>query len=259
MKSALYSGSVYHKRRRPHVHELRYRVFSFLLSLDEIDALAKRFWLFSRNRWNLFSFYDNDFGDDFGDTLEDYVSRQLTLAGINSVPSTVLLSCYPRIFGYTFNPLSLFYCLDDAGELFAVLHEVHNTFGERHVYVLPVENSTNDTSAWIHQSSDKVLFVSPFAHMDMSYQFRLNLPSEKQVIAIKVFDDDGHLLTASYSATRQAMTVANLFKKLFSMPFLTVKVIVGIHWEALLLWIKKVPLVKHQSKEDYQRALLNKK
>lgn len=280
MKSALFCGQVYHKRLRPAVHVLRYRVFSLLLALDEIDALDKQLWLFSRNRWNLFSFYDKDFGECADESLEQYVLRQLEDAGVKQKPHRVLLTCYPRICGYTFNPLSLFYCLDEKDQPIAILHEVHNTFGERHVYVLPVASDSEDAEtkknaqniesdsesvqesvqepvSWINQSIKKSLFVSPFAHMNMRYDFRLNVPDERQLLVIRVHDEDGHLLTASYTAERQVLSVFGLLRYFITVPLLTFKVVAGIHWEALRLWIKKVPVFPHQSKQSFSSNNLN--
>jgi len=256
VKSALYAGQVYHKRLRPAVHSLRYRVFSLLLNLDEIDELHTRLRFFSRNRWNLVSFYDKDFGETTSEALIDYVQRKLAASGITERPHSILLSCYPRIFGYTFNPLSLFYCLDDKGEAFAIIHEVHNTFGERHAYVLPVDvaqqtSAGNEKTNWITQASQKALFVSPFAHMKMNYEFRLNVPDEKQVIVIRVNDESGHLLTASYTANRRMLTTSSLLKCFLSIPVMTFKVTAGIHWEALRLWLKKVPWFSHQAKHTF--------
>jgi len=255
VNSALFDGQVYHKRLRPAVHVLRYRVFTFLLALDEIDELDKKLWLFSRNRWNLFSFYDKDFGEFATEPLPHYVQRQLKSAGIEQKPYRILLTCYPRICGYTFNPLSLFYCLDENNIPFAILHEVHNTFKERHVYVLPVEEAEQNPKPgsvqWINQSISKSLFVSPFAHMDMHYDFRLNVPDARQVIVIRAHDENGHLLTASYTASRQFLSSANLLRYFCTVPFLTFKVVGGIHWEALRLWIKRVPLFAHKPKQTF--------
>lgn len=247
------------------MHELRYRVYSLLLALDEIDTLDQRLWLFSRNRWNLFSFYDKDFGEFPTESLERYVVRQLNEAGIEKIPHRIFLSCFPRICGYTFNPLSLFYCLDDKDQPIAILHEVHNTFGERHVYVLPVELSDDDLNRnpcsepvhWINQSIKKALFVSPFAHMNMRYDFRLNVPDEHQILRIRAHDEHGHLLTATYTAKRKVLSAAGLLRYFFTVPFLTFKVTAGIHWEALLLWIKKVPVFAHQCKQSFSSNNLN--
>jgi len=270
LSSSLYRGQVYHKRLRPKVHALKYQVFSLLLSLDEIDELTERLWLFSRNRWNLFSFYDKDFGDSESgkhatgyaeanecETLKQYVFRKLETAGIAEKPDRIMLSCYPRVCGYAFNPLSLFYCFDANGRAFAILHEVHNTFGERHTYVLPVTDSSDegdhDANALIQQNASKALFVSPFAHMNMRYRFQLNVPDEKQLVVIQAFDEAGHLLTASYSAQRETLSAVQLSKCFIRLPFMTVKVIGGIHWEAMKLWIKRVPWFSHQPKQSFSR------
>ena len=246
-ESCLYEGQVFHRRTRPKKHVLRYSVFSLLLDLSERKVLAKSLWLFSYNRFNFFSFHDKDFGEGGLEDLSQYVARKLIEANITVNPSRILLSCYPRILGFTFNPLSLFYCLDEQGRCFAVVHEVHNTFGERHAYVLSVDDAAAPTE-WIKQGAEKELFVSPFAHMDMNYQFRLNHPNENQVIVIRASDKEGIVITASYTAQRTPLSVSNLLRLFFKFPFQTIKVVVGIHWEALRLYLKGVPWFKHQPK-----------
>ncbi|MGQ7845687.1 DUF1365 domain-containing protein [Granulosicoccus sp. 3-233] len=246
--SRLYAGQVFHCRRRPKVHRLRYSVFSLLLDLDEIDDLQRQLWLFSRNRFNLFSFHDEDFGDGSGDSLKLQVKNRLLAAGMAETPVKVLLSCYPRVLGHAFNPLSLFYCLDGEGRCMAIVHEVHNTFGERHCYVLPVDLQAGGTPRWIHQRADKALFVSPFAQMDMQYDFRLNLPAERQVIVIRASDPQGLLITASYVAHRECITATRLLRCFLVYPLLGAKVVAGIHWEAFVLWCKGVPWFRHQPK-----------
>lgn len=246
--SRLYAGQVFHCRRRPKVHRLRYSVFSMLLDLDEIDQLDRELWLFSRNRFNLFSFHDSDFGGQQQDSLKVQVTNGLQAAGVQEKPEKILLSCYPRVLGHAFNPLSLFYCLDSQGRCFAIVHEVHNTFGERHCYVLPVELQDGHTPQWIRQNANKELFVSPFAGMDMHYEFRVNLPEERQIIVIRASDDQGLLITASYVARRKRITAGRLLRYFFAYPLLGVKVVIGIHWEAFLLWCKGVPWFRHQPK-----------
>jgi len=254
LNSCLYEGQVFHKRSRPRTHVLKYSVFSWLLDLAEIDHLAQNAWLLSRNRFNLFSFYDRDFGESPGEELDEYVHRHLKNAGIHATPTRILLSCYPKVLGYSFNPLSLFYCFDDSDHCFAIVHEVHNTFGERHAYVLAVEDGPSDEAdkarSWIHQSAQKQLFVSPFAHMNMAYEFRLNTPSHNQIVVIRASDDQGVLITASYVAQRHPFSSARLLGYFFKMPLLSMKVLGGIHWEALRLWLKGVPWFKHQPKRS---------
>ena len=249
IRSALYVGEVFHRRTRPREHTLRYRVFTLLVDLQELDALAARTWLLSRNRWNLLSIHDRDFGERAGEPLPAYVARVLSEAGEHRAPSRILMSCYPRVLGYEFNPLTLFYCLDDSGDVFGVVHEVHNTFGERHTYVLQPEFRTSASDAlWIHQQGSKALFVSPFAQMNMHYEFRLNVPDERQVVVIRAFDEKGQWLTASYTASRLPLEAAQLLRCFVTLPLLTVKVIAAIHWEAARLWLKRVPWFTHKPK-----------
>ena len=250
LRSCLYAGQVYHKRTRPAVHVLRYSVFSLLIDISEIEDLARRHWLFSHNRFNLLGFHDRDFGEHNTEALEQYIGRKLQEAGIPTKPSHILLSCYPRVLGHAFNPLSVFYCMDKDDNCFAVIHEVHNTFGERHAYVLPVNDEYHENRRWIHQTTDKTLFVSPFAHMGMHYEFRLNRPADRQVIVIRASDEQGLLITASYIAERQVLSTSQLLKHFFKIPMLGAKVVGGIHWEALKLWLKKVPLYKHEPKRS---------
>lgn len=248
LRSRLYVGQVYHKRLRPREHVLRYSVFSLLIDLSEIDEIAQRFWLFSHNRFNLLGFNDRDFGESENESLSEYVQRKLRDSDIHKMPARTLISCYPRVMGHAFNPLSLFYCLDDNDNCYAVVHEVHNTFGERHAYVLPVNSESQNDDAWIKQNADKALFVSPFNHMGMHYEFRLNKPDEKQVVVIRASDKQGLVITASYIAKREMLSSSHLLKLFFRIPLLGAKVVSGIHWEAFKLWVKGVPLFKHQRK-----------
>ena len=244
--STLYAGTVFHRRVRPTVHQLQYRVFSLLVDLDELPELHRKLAGFSWNGFNVFSIHDKDFGIDAQAGLRPGVDEALQSHGIHERPCKVYLSCYPRLFGYAFNPLSLYYCLREDKSIFAVVHEVHNTFGERHAYVLPV----NEPAQWIQQAVDKALFVSPFAHMNMHYQFRLNVPDENQVVAIRLLDSDGLVLTASYSAKRKKLTSKSLAVQAIRMPWLSIKVVLGIHWEALRLWLKRVPWFSHVAKDS---------
>ena len=141
--------------------------------------------------------------------------------------------------------------MDENDEVYAVVHEVHNTFGERHAYVLPVSETDSVTQdKWIHQRASKALFVSPFAHMEMNYTFRINRPEEKQVIVIRAFEKEQLVITASYIAKRQTLSTSQLLKVFFRTPLLGAKVVGGIHFEALKLWLKGVPWFKHEPKQS---------
>ena len=255
MRSCLYVGRVRHRRTRPRTHALRYRLFTLLLDLDEIDAIARRVGPFSRNRFNLFAFHDADFGDGRDGGLRGYVARELAAAGLDAAPARVLISCCPRVLGHAFNPLALFYCLDARERLYAVVHEVHNTFGERHAYALPVEPprdaaAVGAAAGRVRQRAAKALHVSPFNPMAQRYDFRLGVPGERQVVAVSVSGEDGRVLRASYVAVRRPLDARGLLGALAGGPLSTLKVLAAIHWEAARLWGKGVPWFRHRPKDS---------
>ena len=240
MNSALYAGRVVHARLRPKRHKLSYRVFSLLLDLDEIDALSRRLRLFAHNSAAVFSFHDRDHGDGSGN-LRTWVEAQLGAAGVTLAAPKITMLCYPRIFGYVFNPLTVWFC-HEGDELRAILYEVHNTFHERRTYVIRVAPGANA----IEQSCSKELYVSPFVPMDCEYRFHIEPPGEKVVVAIDETDPQGLLLRASFAGIRQPLTDASLLRALFAYPLMTLKVTAAIHWEALKLWAKGVPVFRHR-------------
>jgi DUF1365 family protein len=233
--SALYVGRVMHRRLRPRPHEFSYRGFWFVFDIDEIDALTRRLGLFSRNRFNLFSFHDRDYGDRTGAALRPQIERHMAAAGLAPDGGAIRLLTLPRIFGYVFNPLSVFFINDAAGGLRAILWEVSNTFGQRHFYLIPV---ADPDSRAIRQSCAKQLHVSPFLEMDMTYHFRVAPPAVRMLVSIIAADDEGALLVAAMNGERRELGDGALLRAFARAPFMTLKVIVAIHWEALRLWLK---------------------
>lgn len=233
--NALYIGHVYHKRHQPFTHQFKYRVFTLWLDIDALPALAKRLKFFSFNRWNVTAIRNKDHARRDGSDIRPWIEEAAKDKGIDLQGGRIFMLTFPRLWGFVFNPLTIFYCYDRDSVLRGILHQVKNTFGEQHGYFLPVEEVKDDL---IRQSCDKVFHVSPFIQMDCRYDFVLKEPDEKLDAAIHQFQPDGKILTATWTGRRQALTDWNVFKAVCMHPLMTLKVIAAIHWEALLLWGK---------------------
>ncbi|MFN3521728.1 MAG: DUF1365 domain-containing protein [Phenylobacterium sp.] len=230
--SGLYAGVVSHVRRRPRAHRLRYRIFMLLLDLDEIDGLARRSRLFARNRFGLLSFHDADHGDRRGGDLRTWAETQLKAAGLPYGGAIRILSM-PRILGFGFNPLSVWFCHDPAGGLSAVIYEVNNTFGQKHSYLIPAPPGPR-----LRQACDKDFHVSPFMDMDLGYRFRIVAPGSAVAIGVDAHDGCGLVLAAAFAGQRRPLTDGGLLRAWLGHPWMTLGVLTAIHWEALKIWLK---------------------
>lgn len=235
----LYAGRVIHHRLRPRAHRLSYRHFMLLVDIDRLDALAGRLKLFAHDRFGLFSLHDRDYGAGAGTALRDHVERQLAQAGLAADGGAIRLLTIPRLLGYAFNPLSVYFCHRRDGTLSALLYEVNNTFGQRHSYLIPVEAAADGI---VRQSCDKAFYVSPFLDMDLHYEFRVHAPDETVRIEVGVGDGQGPLLRAVFAGERRALNDRELLRVFLGFPLQTLKVIAGIHVEALRIWLKGVAL-----------------
>jgi len=244
METCIYKGIVTHRRFKPKRHFFSYKTFSIFFDLDELNDLEKKVSIFSLNKFNLFSFYNKDHGDRDGSNLKSWVKNTLKKFNINFKISKIRLLCFPRIFGYVFNPLSIFYCYNENAELKAILYEVKNTFNEQHTYVFPVEKN----SKIITQNCNKRFYVSPFIEMETAYNFRLAEPKETLSIFIKQTDPEGILLSACQIGRKEDISTKQLLINFLRHPMMTVKIIMAIHFEALRLWGKGVKLVKKNIK-----------
>ena len=242
--SCIYSGFVTHRRFKPKRHFFTYKTFSLLIDLYEIKNLEKKIKFFSYNKFNILSFYDLDHGPRDGTSLINWVKNTLAEAKINIGTGTIKLLCYPRFFGYVFNPLSIFYCYDDNSDLKAILYEVKNTFNEQHTYVFPASTSSN----LILHKCHKKFYVSPFMEMKTFYNFRLLKPGKILNVFIKQSDHEGTLLTACQAGKRIEISGKNLFNEFFTHPLMSFKVIAAIHFEAFRLWVKGVKYVERKIK-----------
>lgn len=242
--SALYVGRVMHQRLRPRRHRLAYRIYSVLVDIDELPQLHDRLRLFSVDRFNLFSFHAADYGDGSGRDLRAQVEARLREAGLPTGGAIRLLTM-PRLLGHVFNPLSVWFCHAPDGALQAMVYEVNNTFGQRHSYLIPVDPADpmeDGAAAVIDQLCDKQMYVSPFNGMDLRYRFRIAPPGESVSIGVSVHDADGAVLNARQDGQRTPLSDLALLRVFLTHPLLTLKVVAAIHWQALRLWIKRVPL-----------------
>lgn len=242
--ASLYVGEVMHRRSRPKAYEFVYRIFNIVLDIDRLRETAARCRLFSHNRFNLFSFHDRDHGPRDGSALRPWIEEQLVAADLRDAGADIRLLCMPRVLGYGFDPLSIWYCHDAGGNLRAVLYQVKNTFGDQHGYLLPVGGSNeispeNRTGPSDHEF-DKVFHVSPLIAMDARYRIRTVSPDETLAVLIREFDDEGEFLVATLTGERRAMTDTALIRQFLRVPFMSLKVIVSIHWQAIRLILRGV-------------------
>ena len=232
----LYSCRVMHQRFFPVAYRFRYRIYSALFDIDRLEAVASGSRWFSLNRFNLFSLYTRDHGRRDGSPWRPWVEARLAEQGIDLEGGRIRLLAMPRILGYAFNPLSVWYCEHRDGRPLAVLLEVRNTFGEHHHYLL---RASEGERAWpIRGEKPKRFHVSPFIDMRPRYAFRLDEPGSNLRIAIQEFEDDERMLVASQSGRATAFSDRNLLRILFTTPWATAKVMVLIHWQALKIWLR---------------------
>ena len=233
--SCLYVGDVVHRRVQPVKHQLRYKVYNFFVDVDELPVLGKRLNFFSYNKFNLFSIYDRKFGAGDGSSLRDHVWALAKSAGLEAKVKRIFMLCYPAVLGRVFNPLTTYYCYDEVGQVCLMIYEVSNTFGERHSYVIPA-------GAIGHQSHAKKFYVSPFNNVEGRYDFSAEAPAEALALGVALRVDGKPVMQAWFRGKRVALNDAALLRSFFSLPLQPLKVLAGIHWEALKLCWKGLPL-----------------
>ena len=240
--ATLYRTAVMHRRMFPVRYRFAYQLYNLLLDIDELDRLPLASRLISHNRFNLFSFHDRDHGPRDGTPLRPWAESLLARFDIDLQGGHIRLFCLPRVLGYAFNPLSIWYCSHRDGSLRAILCEVHNTFGESHTYVLH-RDGTALTSP-VRLQHVKCFHVSPFMSMQKDYRFRIAEPGRNISVVVNAWHDGKLELCATQTGSACPLDSRHLLQCFVGLPLMTLKVTGMIHWQALKIWLKGALLYK---------------
>ena len=228
-------GQVMHRRFFPVRYRFVYGVYSLLLDLDRVGEVAARCRWFSHNRFNLIAFHDRDHGPGDGSSPKAWLLGHIARLDLSIAVDRVEIQSFPRVLGFGFNPLSVWYCFGPAGKLAAILCEIHNTFGERHSYLL---HRHGEPMEWpVCHSHAKGFHVSPFVGMQADYRFRFSRQGDDSSIVIHEYQDKALMLVAVQRGSHRPLDDSNLLRAALAYPFLTLKVVAMIHWQALKIWL----------------------
>ena len=252
MNSSLYECTVMHHRLEPLKNRFVYRIFMFHLDLDELDLLHRSLKLFSVNRFNVFALRDSDHMIFGKGTIKENVLEYLRRNGIDLSGGRIELVTNVRMFGYVFNPVSFYYCFDAAGNPVCAVPEVGNTFGELKPYML---GASDRTESGFRKKVVKYFYVSPFIGLDTTFDFNLGLPEEELRISIDDHQDGKKFFLSTVTGVRKGLNDARLLWYVFRFPFITLQVITLIHWQALKLYMRKLPFLRKTDNPELQKEI----
>ena len=244
MNSCLYETAIMHHRLKPKEHKFSYKFFSFYLDLDEMDEVARRIFFLSRNKFNVYSFYDDDHLEKGQHSIKDNILSYLKNQGVDLQGGRIMLLTYLRTFGYVFNPVSLYYCFDKDSKPLCVVPEIGNTFGELKLFLIGIENLTENK---FKNKQEKFYYISPFTQLDDTLDFKLTIPDNRLNICIDTAKNGEKIILTSMIGEKKALTNFNLLLLSIKFPLVTLKVITLIHWHAFMLWLKRIP---HEEKTN---------
>jgi len=238
-ENCLYEGRVFHIRNLPKKHSFKYSVFSVQFDLCKIQKIFHRIMFFSIDKFNIFSFHHKDYGPPDCTNLERWIKSSLKNVGVKDNVNSIFLLTYPRILGYVFNPLSVYTCLNKHKKIVGQIYEVHNTFKQRHFYITRNTFNLDNHNFKISKS----FHVSPFMSMEGTYKFKSFMNDKSLSIIIKYLSEKENLV-ASFTASKKKLSSLRLLVNFFKYPLMTIKVIAGIHIEAILLYMKGLKYFK---------------
>lgn len=250
MNSCIYEGRVRHRRFSPRRHEFSYSLYMMYLDLDELPGLFDRFWFWSATGFNLAWFKRADhFGDESRPLIEAVRDKLYEHTGITAEgPIRLLTHC--RYFGFGFNPVSFYYCYDrDDTRVENIIAEVNNTpWGEQYCYVLTEADNVghaNMNGSHKRYKPVKDFHVSPFMPMNIDYDWRFNQPDQRLAVHMQNFVGGDKLFDATLDMQYRPITSRNMARVLVQYPVVTMKVVVGIYYQALKLVLKRIPFYDH--------------
>ena len=250
MNSCLYECTVMHRRLAPKMHEFVYRIFLFLFDLDELPEIERRVPFFSVNTPNLYSLRDEDYFQFHSRGIRQNLETFLATQNLPVRPARIQLLTLPQLFGYTFNPVSVFFCFDENERPLTSVIQVGNTFGELKPYLVPCDPA----GPGFHVRVPKNYYVSPFSELDLEFDFRFDAPGQRLRLAIDDYRGGERVLISTVTGAREELTAGNLARFSIRYPLITLKVIVLIHWEALRLWMKKIPFRRKEAEPELQQG-----
>jgi uncharacterized protein len=251
-----------HNRLEPKPHRFHYNVFMFYIDLDEIDLLVKKFPMISRNKFNFFSFRDSEHlqlpagSPDKNKSTKEHIVEYLNQNGVRYTGQKIMLLTNLNIMGYNFNPVSFYFVFDKDDVVECAIAEVSNTFREMKPYFFPKETFKENK---FHLNVTKYFYVSPFIDHDASFDFTLYIPGEKLNIKIDDYKNNKRFFISTLTGARKPITNSALILNTLRFPFLTLRIMTLIHWNAVQLWIKKIPYHKKNKLAELQRDVYNKK
>jgi DUF1365 family protein len=252
LESAIYEGTLRHRRHQSSDHQFTYPLFMALLDIDHIPELMAASAITSYNRANLLSFQQRDHFGDPALPLRERLDRDARANGVELPDGKIFLLTHLRNFGYTFNPVSFFYCFGADEKPACILAEVNNTFGETHNYWLTAAQQVKAGASQRYRFN-KQFHVSPFFSLGHLYDWTFNNSADRLIVESKNLENGELAFDSTLSLQRREWTARNLHRTVLRFPFMTARTILGIHWQALRLWAKKVPVVHHPGGEHATR------